>query len=338
MHAVDIRVIGSLLTFLWASSCASAQEAGSGGFMGLKPGEAIAFCSMLPEGSRLGLLTHGGTASELVSTPGRLFMPNWSPDGTRISYVEIADKISKLHVADATGANDRVIAEVENIEAAPSWSADGRHIAFSNYKVAGEVDQGGWKLQDSEIIIIRADGTARHIIPGVRRRHPAWSPTEDLLAVVEIEEKKEATSSKSRLIVIRPDGTEHHVVTTVAGVLLQLAWSPDGRQIAFAGNYDNGIRSVAITQIYVINADGTNLRRLIDLHGQCVCPAWSPDGDRIVFHSNLRVELGDGIGPVGKIKSSLFAISLDGRHLEKLKQGSRDNYAPVFRPTVAAPR
>ena len=49
-----------------------------------------------------------------------------------------------------------------------------------------------------------------------------------------------------------------------------LAWSPDGRRIAFisrGGTYD----------VYVANADGSGQRRLTR-NARLVTPAWSPDG------------------------------------------------------------
>ena len=59
--------------------------------------------------------------------------------------------------------------------------------------------------------------------------------------------------------------------------VLTPSWSPDGRQIVFAG-LDGGI-----TDLYVVNRDGSGLRRLTDDVYTEMHPAWSPDGDRIAF-------------------------------------------------------
>jgi Tol biopolymer transport system component len=55
-----------------------------------------------------------------------------------------------------------------------------------------------------------------------------------------------------------------------------LAWSPDDRQLAFAG--DQGIR--------VVNSDGKGLRRLS--RGRDSSPTWSRDGQTIAFSRELR--------------------------------------------------
>ena len=49
------------------------------------------------------------------------------------------------------------------------------------------------------------------------------------------------------------------------------AWSPDGRQIAFARPVAKGN-----TEIYVINADGSRPRRLTVNSGLDLAPTWQP--------------------------------------------------------------
>jgi Tol biopolymer transport system component len=67
--------------------------------------------------------------------------------------------------------------------------------------------------------------------------------------------------------------------STLSGLFFQVepAWSPDGRQIAFASHRDG------TSHIYVMQADGTGAKRLTNSAKDDDHPAWSPDGSRIIF-------------------------------------------------------
>src|SRR5262249_55115565 len=99
------------------------------------------------------------------------------------------------------------------------------------------------------------------------------------------------------------------------------AWSPDGKQIAFASSRKG------VIHLFVMGPDGSGQQELLDmdLFGW-VYPAWSPDGKRIA--AGGRTEIGttqvllvdlDG-GPVkpitrGPTLSSYATWSPDGRYL-----------------------
>jgi len=75
------------------------------------------------------------------------------------------------------------------------------------------------------------------------------------------------------------------------------AWSPDGRQIAFASSGEAVVEDQGDVEIHVMSADGRERRRLThdDIHD--ATPTWSPDGQRIAFaHTpGLGTEDADGV-------------------------------------------
>ena len=106
--------------------------------------------------------------------------------------------------------------------------------------------------------------------------------------------------------------------STSGGVLFQTepAWSPDGREIAFASRRDG-----TATHLFVMRADGSGTRRLTDTKLDDSNPSWSPDGSKIVFDrgvpGDIYIMAADGTGAHRVIKDDAVehdpAWSPDGR-------------------------
>src|SRR2546429_94411 len=73
------------------------------------------------------------------------------------------------------------------------------------------------------------------------------------------------------------EGTAHRIVGT--GTEDQPAWSPDGRQIAYAAFPREG----GSFDLWVVNADGSGRRRLTTTPANELFPAWHPDGTHLVY-------------------------------------------------------
>jgi TolB protein len=103
-------------------------------------------------------------------------------------------------------------------------------------------------------------------------------------------------------------------LTASPALEFQPSWSPDGRQIAYAGGDVEGNGD-----IYVVNADGTEPRQLTDDPGRAQQPAWSPDGEWILFASDR--EGGRG---------SVFLMRPDGSSQQNLTPEGGDG--PAWAP------
>lgn len=96
-----------------------------------------------------------------------------------------------------------------------------------------------------------------------------------------------------------------------------LAWSPDGRSLAFAGPAIGGFSAV-----WVVDIAAANLRQLTFGPAPSGFPAWSPDGRRIAFRrggAELWTMRPDGSGPRllyrGAVTLAWPTWSPDGRYL-----------------------
>src|SRR3972149_2524449 len=94
---------------------------------------------------------------------------------------------------------------------------------------------------------------------------------------------------------VSTDGLSIRRLTDTPGAVSGLAWSPDGRRIAFV-HESQGSR-----QVWLIPRIGAAARALTALPGDNTSPTWSPDGRRIAFISTR-----DG-------SPQVFLMSTDGR-------------------------
>jgi dipeptidyl aminopeptidase/acylaminoacyl peptidase len=148
--------------------------------------------------------------------------------------------------------------------ATPSWSPDGREIAFVG---------PGLKMS-----VARADGSGvRKLTSGLDRQvSPAWSPDGERIAFAS--DRGDSFDIWS----IKPDGTGTQRLTDGPQDETLPVWSPDGARIAF-------VRETGTTYgealLWVMGRHG-GAERMIgkDAHAFSQ-PAWSPDGTRIVFAS-----------------------------------------------------
>jgi TolB protein len=212
-------------------------------------------------------------------------------------------------VADGSNPVDLTSSKVD--EYWPTWSSDGREIAYIRHFALYTMDADGSEQQkvidancircrapawspdgtriafqqqvdgNMDIYVVNTDGTGltRVTLDPAVDVQPAWSPDGRLLAF------KSRRHRHGDIFAIHPDGTGIAPVTTSRGNDFGPDWSPDGSRIAFAS------RRVGATDLYVVNADGTDARRLTNtLNADEDFPAWSPDGHWIAFDNGRRHE------------------------------------------------
>jgi Tol biopolymer transport system component len=150
----------------------------------------------------------------------------------------------------------------------PSWSPDGRRIAFQSPRTDG-----------GDIYVMNADGSGKRSLtrnPSFDAS-PLWSPDGRWIAFG----RGICCSANLELYAVDPDGKVLRRLAMNLAPEGGVSWSPDGSKLAFGGD------EMTTGEIYVVNANGSGLRRLTHSPRNDFAPAWSPDGRRILFGRSL---------------------------------------------------
>jgi Tol biopolymer transport system component len=187
------------------------------------------------DGSGAALLSAGGT-----ECPVGLFHPSWSPDGTKVAVVCYpgGDVQSSVAVLDLAGKSLNRLATFtvpDFIDNAPTWSPDGRTIAFDIL----HWDPTGQFIDGSVIATAPVAGGEIHRLtsPDTFMSHPDWSPDGAELVMNSYDLGNITSTAKpSNLYVIKPDGSGLRQLTHSSkdGSMRIGApnWDPDGTRIA----------------------------------------------------------------------------------------------------------
>jgi Tol biopolymer transport system component len=185
----------------------------------------------------------------------------WSPDGSKIAYAQYEQNgNADIYLLDlANGNSRRQMTSSPLRDDVPTWSPDGRRIAF---------------FAGTSVYVMNADGSDQRAIA-----HDAgpdlgldWSVNDEIAYAV-------GGSYNHEVRVVRPDGSGN----TSLGDGWGPAWSPDGSRIAFLVRGDFMFGGATP---HVANRDGSGRREVSWRHAPLVSWAmasWSPDGREIAF-------------------------------------------------------
>lgn len=217
--------------------------------------------------------------------PGRSSgQPTWSPDAREIVYVHgpsvssaVPSRFGALFLVEVDGQNARRLT-TGRADTDPDWSPDGSEIVFVRGRDLASPTESNMDVHVLEL----ATGKTRPLTntpPGVFETAPAWSPDGSRVAFARWGRTSQFTGA-AKIYVVSRDGTGEELVLAhrlFANGPYGLAWSPDGRTIAFEMSSMIGCTAIAITLVDTRKPRYlTKCARPID---STVAPSWQPAVD-----------------------------------------------------------
>ncbi len=199
--------------------------------------------------------------TSVVDDSAQNFHARQSPDGKLIAFDSDRDGERGVYIADVSGSNVRRVSG-EGFAAIPSWSPDGRSIAF----VRGEADRPKvWNLWTADVGSGRSRRLTSHKVGAPWGG--SWFP----------DGRRIAYSHETRLVVLDLETERQKVYDSpVKGRLVRTpAVSPDGKRIMFQV-FRDGAWLLELS-------DGSMRKVLSDPSAEEY--TWSPDGQRVAYHS-----------------------------------------------------
>ena len=188
---------------------------------------------------------------------------------TRLSYVIKEGKRYRLVISDADGQNIRNAMNSSEPIISPSWSPDGKKVAYVSFE------------DRKPVIYVHELATGRRIPLSNQKGNnsaPAWSPDGKKLAI------SLSKDGNTQIYSINADGSNLQRLTLGRTIDTEPQYSADGRYIYFTSDRGGN------PQIYRMSAEGEqteSAKRITFKQGFVTSPRISPDGKYLAYIANL---------------------------------------------------
>ncbi|MCH7876418.1 MAG: S9 family peptidase [Gemmatimonadetes bacterium] len=273
----------------------------------------------------------------IIAAPQSAFGPTWSPDGSMLAFRANLDQHENTQVYAVTVEDHtpRLLTRSPTAVSSFQFAPDGRSIAYTTRDPMSEAErtrraQGHdqWVAGEDFWRHVRlwiedlTTGDRRAVTPEGRTVWAfAWAPGSDRLAV-------QTTSSPDidhgymfrQLATVSATGGALRPLTETPGKLGGMAWSPDGKRLAFIGaisQNDPLAQSIFVAPV----ASGIAVNRTLDYEGSVTWVGWQ-DGRTLLFLATegtatainrLRADQGEIERLVGGGVEVFTSVSFDGR-------------------------
>ncbi|GAB5488523.1 MAG: S9 family peptidase [Parasphingorhabdus sp.] len=262
--------------------------------------------------------TKSGDHRPLVTGKSSKSSVRWSPNGDRLVYLTSTDGKPEMRLRFTDSGESFSLAQFEFPPSAPSWSPDGKSLAFSMLvpeksesltqsprspkgaewakpvKVIDDLvfrfDGAGYlpKGTNHVFVLNTEGGTPRQVTDGKNGfGSPEWLDNRTLLATGNVVDNAELDPIESEIYHLDLKDLSRTALTQRDGPDIAPTVSPDGSRIAFLG-YDDKLKAYQQTEVYVMNANGTGVRNLTANYDRSIGTIeWRADGRALIAQSEV---------------------------------------------------
>lgn len=219
----------------------------------------------------------------------------------------------QIWVMDADGTNQRQLTKGPHKSGFPTWSPDGRLIAFHSNRRSGRDVAKGGNW---DVWLMDKDGELAKLLVGDKgnEEFPYWSPDGQRLSFQ-----------------YRRMGPGHEVyIVDMEGMIVGRPtigerddvfpmWCPDGKRLVLASAEPGKLNTQA--NIFTTDLEGKNRVQLTNGEHVDLRPCWSPDESKVAFQSNRSGNL------------DIWVVDVRTRELQQLTDSPADEQEPWWAPS-----
>jgi Tol biopolymer transport system component len=198
------------------------------------------------------------------------------------------------------GGKERLVAGLTAINL--GWSPAAKLFAFTQVKVDG-------KTKTYDVWVVGSNGKGLHrITKDGSSGFVTWA------------RGRLVVNRGGKLLVLAADGSRLGKLPATFGSADELAWSADGRRIAYT----------SAGRLFSADAHGKNRHALTPVSQDFVVanPSWSPGGDRVAFSVITQKAVGQGLVQT----MAIWTVGADGKGVRRITSGNVQDAAPSWSP------
>jgi eukaryotic-like serine/threonine-protein kinase len=219
--------------------------------------------------SRLVWVSRSGEEQPLSAAPHNYQFPRISPDGSRVAVV-IAEQEQRIWVYDVSRETLTRLTFEGIANTTPTWSPDGKRIAFGSSQAAGQFNLF-WRAADGS-------GDAERLTTSDYLNTPSsFSPDGQFLA---FQDNRPETGRDIWMLRLADHKAQPFLRTPYEDTAPK--FSPDGKWLAYSSN-ESGRR-----EIYVQSYPSPGGKRQISTDGGQE-PVWNPNGRELFYRSGSKI-------------------------------------------------